>query len=89
MEKLQSALAVEEEEQRLCLTEEVGVAGLHELEAFGVIGSLALVGLGEEGGDRRVLGEVEGLGRSPALEADAPVCQVEVVEEDHRCSPPS
>lgn len=78
-EKVQSALVAVED--HLCLLLEVGVALLLEQEAGWRAGALEVNGLGREAGGRSGLAEVEGLEqRSPAQEAEALVCQVEVVE---------
>lgn len=70
-------------EDPLCSLEEVAVAHLHVLEPFGGTGSLAVTGLGAEAGGQSVRVGVEALEQtdwSPGEEAEALVCQVEVVE---------
>lgn len=82
-EKVESVLAVVEVEGRLCLLEEAGVASLHVMKVVERTGARAVAGLGLEAGDQSGLEEVEGLeqiGQSLAQEAEALVCQVEVVE---------
>lgn len=82
-ETVQSVLEAVAVEHHLCLLEEVGVARLHVLEVVGGTGPLAVTGLGEEAGGQSGFEKVEGLERSdqiPAQEAEALVCQVEVVE---------
>lgn len=79
----QSALAAAAAEGHLCLLEEVGVAHLHVLEVVGGTGPLAVTGQGWEAGGQSGLEEVEVVEKSdsiPAQEAEALVCQAEVVE---------
>lgn len=80
-ESVQVAAVVED---RLCLTEGVGVAGLRDLKMMEWMGTLAVAGLGWEARGQSGLVEVEGLGQrrdwSPAEEVGALVCQVEGVE---------
>lgn len=71
------------EEGCLCLSAAAGEAGLHAPEVAEWAGCLAVAGLGQEGGGQSGLEEEEELewsGWIPAQEAEAPVCQVEVVE---------
>lgn len=80
-EKAQSVLAAAAAEDPLCLLLEVGVARLLVQEAGWRTGALEVTGLGREAGGQSVLAEVEGLEqRSPAQEAEALVCQMEVAE---------
>lgn len=91
-EKVKSAPVEVAVADRLCLTEEVGVACLHVLEAAEEAGCLAMTGPGSEAEGQSGLAEVEGLVQrdwSLAQEAEALVCQVEVVDVQRLlCSPP-
>lgn len=82
-------LAAAAAEDPLCLLLEVGVARLLVQEAGWRTGALEVTGLGREAGGQSVLAEVEGLEqRSPAQEAEALVCQMEVAEARQLCSSP-
>lgn len=91
-ENVRSVQVAAVEEGHLCLLQEVEVASLHvQEEAGGRTGSLEVSCPGREVGGRSGFAEAEGSEqshRSPAKEAEAPVCQV-VVEVHLLCSPTS
>lgn len=63
---------------RLCLSEEVGVAGLLSMEVAGGWGSLVGNGLGQEAGARSDFEKTEERERIPVQGAEGRVCPVGV-----------